>query len=457
MGQKSAVCESIEPPGSSTSLSSLAKKTFEHPVHEQLSLFTANTSVNPGITASVADKGSDPRVPGKPVNAGTAGFRERFFSAATAVEWNDWMWQMRNRIRSLAELTHFLELSPEEKAVDRSSGISLPMAITPYYLSLFYDRDSCAPLRKSMVPQVFETLYSPAEAQDPLGEEAQSPVEGLVHRYPDRALLLVTTTCSNYCRYCTRSRVVGNSERHALPQIDRWKNALAYIGAHPEIRDVLVSGGDPLLLSDDQLQWLLGNLRKIPHVEMIRIGTKAPMALPQRITPHLVKMLRKYHPLFMSIHATHPDEITPESSEACTRLADAGIPLGSQTVLLAGVNDSAVTMRTLMHKLLTIRVRPYYLYQCDPILGSGHFRTPVHAGIDIINSLRGFTSGYAVPTFVIDAPGGGGKIPVMPEYVLSRENDEVVLRNFNNDRFVYPDEKGRAVACSGTFREGDGI
>ncbi|MBN1577216.1 MAG: KamA family radical SAM protein, partial [Chitinispirillaceae bacterium] len=289
------------------------------------------------------------------------------------------------------------------------------------------------------------------------GEESQSPVPGLVHRYPDRVLFLVTTTCSCYCRYCTRSRVVGNHKKREIPLIDQWNAGLSYIRSHPEIRDVLISGGDPLMLSDDQLQWLVGNVRKIPHVEMIRIGTKTPMVLPQRITSQLVRMLKRYHPLFVSIHTTHPDEITSESTEACGRLADAGIPLGSQTVLLAGVNDSVDTMRTLFHGLLRMRVRPYYLYQCDPILGSGHFRTSVQKGIDIIRGLRGHTTGYALPTFVIDAPGGGGKIPVMPDHVTEHADGRVVLTNYNNDTFIYPDEKAAAASCEALLSEGAGI
>jgi len=459
MGQNVVVCESLEPPSSHTSITTISKQPFSNPVQEQLSLFGV-ASCNDSTLFSPTDKNSaDARLVKKQTGKLTLQFREQFFPAVSDVEWNDWKWQMKNRIRSFLELAHYIPLSPEEKAADESADIHFPLAITPYYLSLFFSKDNCNPLRKSMVPQVFECLTSPVEADDPLGEESQSPLHGLVHRYPDRVLFLVTTTCSCYCRYCTRSRVVGNSEHHEHPQIDRWNNALGYIRQHTEIRDVLVSGGDPFMLSDEKLQWLLTQLRKIPHVEMIRIGTKTPMVLPQRITPQLAKMLKKFHPLFVSIHATHPDEITPESSEACERLADAGIPLGSQTVLLSGINDSAETMKTLMHRLLTIRVRPYYLYQCDPITGSGHFRTPVQKGVDIIESLRGHTSGYAVPTFVIDAPGGGGKIPVMPGYVDSHHNGQVVLRNYNNGRFIYPDEKAQADAkTSGeTFLTGEGI
>jgi lysine 2,3-aminomutase len=258
-----------------------------------------------------------------------------------------------------------------------------------------------------------------------------------VHRYPDRVLLLVLDFCSTYCRYCTRSRVVGHGS--IFPSRVRLEKAIDYIRSHPEIRDVLLSGGDPLTLGDDRLEWILARLRQIPHVEIIRIGTKVPAVLPQRITPKLVRMLRRYHPLWMSLHFTHPDEGTPEAFRACTALADAGIPLGSQTVLLKGINDSVAVMKTLVHQLLRMRVRPYYLYQCDPISGSAHFRTPVEAGLDIIGGLRGFTSGYAVPTYVVDAPGGGGKIPVHPDTVLGREGGELLLKNYHGNCFRYPD------------------
>jgi lysine 2,3-aminomutase len=459
MGEKAVVCESIEPPGSNTSLTSISNKSLTQSVQELLPLFDHQVAYDELLCGQPLKPNGELSFTGKNSTSETSRFRQRYFNQVEDADWNDWKWQMRNRIRSFEQLAGYITLSPEERAAEQNSDIHFPLSITPYYLSLFSEKDSCHPLRKSMVPQVFECLKSPVEADDPLGEESQSPVHGLVHRYPDRVLFLVTTTCSCYCRYCTRSRVVGNSERHDMPQIDRWSRALAYIRAHTEIRDVLVSGGDPFLLSDDQLQWILSSIRKIPHVEMIRIGTKTPMVLPQRITPQLVRMFKKYHPLFVSIHSTHPDEITRESTEACARLADAGIPLGSQTVLLAGVNDSAETMRKLFHGLLKMRVRPYYLYQCDPITGSGHFRTSVQKGIDIIRSLRGHTTGYALPTFVIDAPGGGGKIPVMPDYISEYADKRVVLRNYNNDLFVYPDEKAdvKASESDAVFMAGGGI
>ncbi len=289
-----------------------------------------------------------------------------------------------------------------------------------------------------MIPVSGEFARTVGEADDPLGEDGHSPVPGLVHRYPDRVLFLVTNFCATYCRYCTRARMVGHSGEYHF-NYKQYQRAVDYIGAHPEIRDVLLSGGDPLTMSDDRLEWILSKLQAIPHVEFIRIGTKVPVVLPQRITPALTRMLRRYHPLWMSIHFMHPVEITPEVGRACGRLADAGIPLGSQTVLLRGINDKVETMKQLVHGLLRIRVRPYYLYQCDPISGSSHFRTSVEKGLEMISGLRGHTTGYAVPNFVIDAPGGGGKIPLIPEPMVGRDGDFVLLRNYEGRIFRYPD------------------
>jgi lysine 2,3-aminomutase len=333
-----------------------------------------------------------------------------------------------------------LRLSPEEmEALTRPTG-RLPLAVTPYYMSLLAPEDAAQPLRRTVIPSVCELTRHDGEADDPLGEEAQSPIIGLVHRYPDRVLFLVSDFCSTYCRYCTRSRMVGRSA--VLPLRSRLEKIIDYIRAHSEVRDVLISGGDPLTLSDERLEWILAHLRRIPHVEIIRIGTKIPAVLPQRVTTGLVRMLRRYHPLWMSLHFTHPDECTPEAFRACGMLADAGIPLGSQTVLLKGINDSVETMKNLVHQLLQMRVRPYYLYQCDPISGSAHFRTPVEKGLEIIRGLRGFTSGYAVPTYVVDAPGGGGKIPLMPNTVDGREGDDLLLCNYEGRRYRYPDGAG---------------
>ena len=365
-------------------------------------------------------------------------FRKRFFPNITTKEWNDWHWQLRNRIRDAQTLGRMIRLSEDERHAMIGQGGSLPLAITPHYMSLLDPWNPNQALRRTVVPTVHEHFRSNGEADDPLHEDEDSPVPGIVHRYPDRVLFLVTGNCSTYCRYCTRSRMVGHTGNHCL-NTEQWERGITYIATHTEIRDVLLSGGDPLTLADDQLEWLLARLRQIPHLELLRIGTKVPVVLPQRITPTLVKMLKRYHPLWISIHAAHPDELTPETARACTRLADAGIPLGSQTVLLSGINDDVETMKRLVHGLLKIRVKPYYLYQCDPIPGSSHFRTLVAKGLEVIRGLRGFTTGYAVPTYVIDAPGGGGKIPLLPEYVEGREGGDLLLRNYEGKVFRYPD------------------
>lgn len=367
----------------------------------------------------------------------TRSFRKAFYAEVADREWNDWRWQTRHRIRTLEQLDRMLVLAPDERQALVEGGAMLPVGITPYYMSLISRTDSQQPLRRTVVPTTAEFQRAPGEADDPLGEDGHSPVPGLVHRYPDRVLLLAHDFCSTYCRYCTRSRVVGHGE--IVPTEKRLQMSFEYIRNTPEIRDVLISGGDPLTLAEDRLDWILSNLRAIPHVEFIRIGSKVPAVLPQRITPQLVRMLRKYHPLWLSLHFTHPDECTPESYAACSRLADAGIPLGSQTVLLKGVNDNVETMKALVHKLLLMRVRPYYLYQCDPISGSSHFRTSVSKGLEIIEGLRGHTTGYAVPSYVIDAPGGGGKIPLQPNYVVGRDGDDLLIRNYEGQTYRYPD------------------
>jgi lysine 2,3-aminomutase len=369
-------------------------------------------------------------------------FRQRFFPAANILDWNDWRWQLQHRIQKLDELARIIELSDDERTSISNHKGHLPLAITPYYASLLESEDPSQPLRRTVVPVTAEFCRIKGEAEDPLGEEDDTPVPGVVHRYPDRALLLVTGFCSTYCRYCTRSRMVGNTDEYRFNE-KRWEEAIAYIQKTPTVRDVLLSGGDPLTLTDRRLEWILARLRKIAHVEFLRIGTKVPAVLPHRITPALTQMFRRYHPLWVSIHFTHPDELTPEVAQACNRLADAGIPLGSQTVLLAGVNDEIETMRRLVHGLLKMRVRPYYLYQCDPIPGSSHFRTLVEKGIEIIQGLRGFTTGYAVPTYVIDSPGGGGKIPLLPEHVVGKEGDDLLLRNYQGKIFRYPDPAGK--------------
>jgi lysine 2,3-aminomutase len=365
-------------------------------------------------------------------------FRKRFYPEITTAEWQDWQWQFRNRITDIDTLSQMLWLSQEEMLPMGGQEGSLPVAITPYYASLLDEIDVNHPLRRMAVPVADECFRNAEEDDDPLGEEHDSPVPGIVHRYPDRVLFLVADSCATYCRYCTRSRIFSSRQKH-LQNIDQWESAIAYIREHSQIRDVLLSGGDPLTLSDSKLEWLLSRLKEIPHVEILRIGTKVPVVMPQRITTELIYTLKRFHPLWISIHVNHPDEITPEMSQACTRLANAGIPLGSQTVLLHKINDRLETMKRLVHGLLKIRVKPYYLYQCDPIPGSSHFRTSVKTGIDIIDGLRGHTTGYAVPTYVIDAPGGGGKIPLLPEYVVGKEGNNLILRNYEGRIFHYPD------------------
>jgi len=374
-------------------------------------------------------------------NDRTTEFRRRFFPGITATEWNNWRWQLRHSITSKASLEQIIRLSDDEReGIDRHKG-SLPLNITPYYASLLDPYDPYQAIRRCVVPVSAEFTRSPGEEDDPLKEDSHSPVPGIVHRYPDRVLFLVTNMCSTYCRYCTRSRMIGIGSRSRF-DLSHWKDAIAYIERNTSVRDVLLSGGDPLTLSDERLSWLLDSLRRIPHVEIVRIGTKVPVVLPQRITSSLVRMLKRYHPLWMSLHVIHPDEITAEMGQACKRLADAGIPLGSQTVLLSGINDTVDIMKRLVHGLLKVRVRPYYLYQCDPVPGSAHFRTSVQKGLEVITGIRGYTSGYAVPTYVIDAPGGGGKIPLFPETVIGKEGDYLLLRNYEGHTYRYPDRNG---------------
>jgi lysine 2,3-aminomutase len=349
---------------------------------------------------------------------------------------------MRGRIRALDELERIFRLSADERAaVERHEG-ALPVGITPYYASLMGLNDASEPLRRTHIMTGAEYIKTQGEADDPLDEDHDTVVPGLVHRYPDRVLFLTTGTCSTYCRYCTRSRLVGNPGGEYQFSTRQWEKALTYLEAHTEVRDVLLSGGDPLTIGDDKLDWLLGRLRAMKHIEFLRIGTKIPVVLPQRITKDLVKMLRKHHPLWMSIHFTHPVELTDEVTESTARLADAGIPLGSQTVLLKDINDSPSVMVPLMQGLLKRRVKPYYLYQCDPIRGSAHFRASVERGLEIIASLRGHTTGYATPMFCIDAPGGGGKIQLAPDPVIGRDGDDLLLRNFEGKVYRYPDPGG---------------
>ena len=342
--------------------------------------------------------------------------------------WNDWHWQVANRAETVEDLKKYMNLTPDEEEGVRKTLGKLRMAVTPYYLSLIDLDDPFDPIRKMAIPRAEELEYADYEDADPLHEDTDSPTPGLTHRYPDRVLLLITDQCSMYCRHCTRRRFAGQNDA-GLP-VDQVDQAIEYIRNTPVIRDVLLSGGDALLCSDERLEYIIAKLREIPHVEIVRIGSRTPVVLPQRITPELCNMLKKYHPIWLNTHFNHPNEITPESAKACAMLADAGIPLGNQSVLLAGINDCVYTMKKLVNELVKIRVRPYYIYQCDLSMGLEHFRTPVSKGIEIIEGLRGHTSGFCVPTFVVDAPGGGGKTPVMPQYVISQTPSKVILRNY---------------------------
>jgi lysine 2,3-aminomutase len=342
-------------------------------------------------------------------------------------QWNDWRWQLSHRISTYEEFAQLLDLTPEEEI-----GLKAPnkfrTEITPYFASLMDRQDPDCPVRLQVVPRARELQGFEAMMEDSLAEDAHSPVPGLVHRYPDRVLMLVTTQCASYCRYCTRSRIVGDA--HATFNRQHHDAQIEYLKRSPQVRDVLISGGDGLTLPPKVLEDLLRRLRDIPHIEIIRIGSRVPVFMPQRITDEFVNMLRQFHPIWMNIHVNHPKEITPELARACAKLADAGVPLGNQSVLLAGVNDHPETIKKLCQDLVKIRVRPYYLYQCDLVEGSGHFRTSVAAGLEIMEALRGHTSGYAIPTYVVDAPGGGGKVPLLPNYLLSQAPGKVVLRNF---------------------------
>jgi len=358
-------------------------------------------------------------------------------------KWNDWKWQLKNRVTSLAQLEEKLTLSPEERAGVILSGNKLALAVTPHFFNLIEPENPNCPIRRQVIPRLEETLSTPFEMADPCGEDSHMPVPGLVHRYPDRVLFLVTDRCASYCRYCTRSRVVSGAGEQELHT--DFEEAFRYLEKHTEVRDVLFSGGDPLLFSDDKLEFLLKRVRAIPHIEFVRIGSRVPIFLPQRITPELCAMLQKYHPLWMSVHVNHPRELTTEVKQALERLANHGVPLGNQSVLLRGVNDDADTMKALVQKLLMCRVRPYYIYQLDLIKGSSHLKVPVSKGIEIIEALRGHTTGYAVPQYVIDAPGGGGKIPVNPGYTLYHDEEKIVVRNYEGKVFEYP-ENGIAPA-----------
>ena len=353
--------------------------------------------------------------------------RAQFFKDVPDEKWNDWRWQLTNRLNTVEEIGQILTLTDSEKKALSSQGL-FRVDVTPYFISLIDPNDPDDPIRKQMIPLADEMVPFTGMMEDSLAEDQHSPVPGLVHRYPDRVLMLVTTQCASYCRYCTRARIVGDPSATFSPQ--EFDLQIEYLKNTPQVRDVLLSGGDPLTLAPKLLESLIKRLREIPHIEIIRIGSRVPVFMPMRVTDELCDMLQKYHPLWLNIHVNHPNEITAELEQACDKLSRAGIPLGNQSVLLAGVNDCVHIQRKLVQDLVRIRVRPYYLYQCDLVDGVGHFRTPVAKGIEIIEGLRGHTSGYSVPTYVVDAPGGGGKIPLMPNYQISMSDHKIVLRNY---------------------------
>ncbi len=386
--------------------------------------------------------------------------RKELFPSVTDEQWNDWKWQVKNRIETYEELSKYFTFAPEEAEGIKKALAKFRMAITPYYLSLIDPNDPYDPIRRQAIPAGEECNIAPADLNDPLHEDEDSPAPGLTHRYPDRVLFLITDMCSMYCRHCTRRRFAGQKDDESPSE--RIEKCLAYIEKTPQVRDVLLSGGDCLMVSDAKLEYIIGRLRKIPHVEIVRLGSRTPVVCPQRITPELCEMLKKYHPIWLNTHFNHPNEFTPEAEQALARLANAGIPLGNQTVLLRGVNDCVHVMKKLMHELVRNRVRPYYIYQCDLSMGLEHFRTPVSKGIEIIENLRGHTSGYAVPTFVVDAPGGGGKTPVMPQYVISQSPDKVILRNFEGVITTYTEpreyhEECHCEACQAKRRVDEGV
>ena len=386
--------------------------------------------------------------------------RKELFPNVTDEQWNDWKWQVKNRIETYEQLSQYFTFAPEEAEGIKKALAKFRKAITPYYLSLIDPNDPYDPIRRQAIPAGEECNIAPADLNDPLHEDEDSPAPGLTHRYPDRVLFLITDMCSMYCRHCTRRRFAGQKDDESPSE--RIEKCLAYIEKTPQVRDVLLSGGDCLMVSDQKLEYIIGRLRKIPHVEIVRLGSRTPVVCPQRITPELCEMLKKYHPIWLNTHFNHPNEFTPEAEQALARLANAGIPLGNQTVLLRGVNDCVHVMKKLMHELVRNRVRPYYIYQCDLSMGLEHFRTPVSKGIEIIENLRGHTSGYAVPTFVVDAPGGGGKTPVMPQYVISQSPDKVILRNFEGVITTYTEpreyhEECHCEACQAKRRVDEGV
>jgi len=351
-------------------------------------------------------------------------------------DWKDWRWQMKNRLTKREHIEKFLSLSEEESKGFEIAAGKLLVSVTPHFFNLIDTVDPNCPIRKQVIPSFLESVTSSLESTDPVGEEGSMPVPGIVHRYPDRILFLVTDRCASYCRYCTRSRLVSNASGYGFRP--NYKECIDYIRSNKSIRDVLISGGDPLLLSDEKLDALLSSLAQIEHVEFVRIGSRIPVFMPQRITESLLSSLRRHHNLWMSIHVNHPKECTLELKDACSKIVKTGIPLGNQSVLLKGINDDLQTMRSLIHRLMMMKVRPYYLYQCDLVSGSSHLRTDVKKGVEIIEQLRGHTTGYSIPQFVIDAPGGGGKIPINPNYIKQENKDRIEMKNFEGEIFSYP-------------------
>lgn len=382
--------------------------------------------------------------------------RKELFPNVTDEQWYDWKWQVKNRIETLEDLKKYISLTAEEEQGVANALKTLRMAITPYYLSLIDVNNPNDPVRRQAIPTGAELHQSEADLLDPLHEDEDSPAPGLTHRYPDRVLFLITDMCSMYCRHCTRRRFAGQHDCESTQ--DRIDKCIEYIAKTPQVRDVLLSGGDALMVSDKMLESIIQRLRAIPHVEIIRIGSRTPVVCPMRITDDLVNMLKKYHPIWLNTHFNHPNECTPDAKAACERLANAGIPLGNQSVLLRGVNDDPRVFKKLVHELVKMRVRPYYIYQCDLSMGLEHFRTPVSKGLEIMENLRGHTSGYAVPTFVVDAPGGGGKTPVMPQYVISQSPNKVILRNFEGVITTYTEPENYTQGeCDVDFLKGDEI
>ncbi len=382
--------------------------------------------------------------------------RKELFPQVTDEQWNDWHWQVKNRIETLDQLKQYISLTEEEQEGVRVALKTLRMAITPYYLSLIDPNNPNDPVRRQAIPSIKETHQASADLLDPLHEDEDSPVPGITHRYPDRVLFLITDMCSMYCRHCTRRRFAG--QKDANVGLDLIQQGIDYIARTPQVRDVLLSGGDCLMVSDEVLESIIKRLRAIPHVEIIRLGSRTPVVCPMRITDKLVNMFKQYHPIWLNTHFNHPNECTPEAFEACAKLANAGIPLGNQSVLLRGVNDDTRVMKKLVQRLVQMRVRPYYIYQCDLSMGLEHFRTTVSKGIEIIENLRGHTSGYAVPTFVVDAPGGGGKTPVMPQYIISQAPGKVVLRNYEGVITTYTEPMDyEPGVCDVDFLRGEDI